>query len=233
MKQILFVLLLISTSAWAEWTNIGNTTAIDGYLDASTIRKKGNNVKMWVLYDYKATQKQVAGKPFLSAIGQEEFDCEDEQMRTLAFILYSGNMRNGDIVHSMSSPDEWSPVPPGSIAKIYLDIACGKQGKTTEIGEKGKQESIEPIMARIVAKIRSRVVLPPDLRGNPEVTYEVTLFANGSVNTASLTKSSGVPTYDEAVLRAIHAAEPWPLPADADLFKKNFQTLRLSFRPIE
>lgn len=87
--------------------------------------------------------------------------------------------------------------------------------------------------ARISAKIRQRVILPPDLRGNPEAIYEVSLLPGGEVTQVRLLQSSGVLTYDAAVERAILAAQPLPVPEDPELFHANFKNFLLSFRPKE
>ena len=87
--------------------------------------------------------------------------------------------------------------------------------------------------ARISARIRQRVILPPDLQGNPEAIYTVSLLPGGTVTEVRLLKTSGVPTYDAAVERAILAAQPLPVPEDPALFQANFKNLRLNFRPKE
>ena len=88
-------------------------------------------------------------------------------------------------------------------------------------------------IARIQAKIRSRVVIPPDIIGNPEAVFQVTLLPGGDVLEAKLTKSSGVPAYDDAVRRAIMASQPLPVPTETALFQQNFRKFNLSFRPKE
>jgi colicin import membrane protein len=103
-----------------------------------------------------------------------------------------------------------------------------------EVQQKSQQQkTIDEFMARIQAKIRAHIVIPPSLSGNPEAIYEVSLFANGTLNKTALARSSGVAAYDEAVLRAMHAAEPLPLPTDPELFQQAFRELRLAFRPNE
>ena len=87
--------------------------------------------------------------------------------------------------------------------------------------------------ARISAKIRQRVILPPDLRGNPEANYEVSLLPDGSVTQVRLLQTSGFATYDAAVERAILAAQPLPVPKEPSLFQASFRNLLLSFRPKE
>jgi len=91
----------------------------------------------------------------------------------------------------------------------------------------------EDYRARISARIRQRVILPPDLQGNPEAIYTVSLLPGGTVTQVRLLKTSGVATYDAAVERAILAAQPLPVPEDPALFQANFKNLRLNFRPKE
>ncbi len=91
----------------------------------------------------------------------------------------------------------------------------------------------EDYRARISARIRQRVILPPDLQDNPEAIYNVSLLPGGTVTEVRLVKTSGVATYDAAVERAIFAAQPLPVPEDPGMFQANFKKLRLNFRPKE
>ena len=126
MKKLVFVLLLISTSAWAEWTRAGDNDNFYAYVDFSTIRKKGNKVKMWHLLEYK-TARKVAGTTFLSMMEQYEYDCEEEQSRRLYVSWHSGHMGEGGAIKINSDPMKWEPVPPGSAGKSLWDVVCGKQ----------------------------------------------------------------------------------------------------------
>lgn len=67
--------------------------------------------------------------------------------------------------------------------------------------------------AKLAAKIRSNTVFvtPPDLQGNPAVEYDVKLFPDGTLRGAPRkVKSSGIPAFDDAVLRAIELSQPFP-----------------------
>lgn len=86
---------------------------------------------------------------------------------------------------------------------------------------------IEKYKAMIQAKIRSRIIMPPDLPGNPAVEFTVTLLPGGDVLTVTLRKSSGYAAFDEAVERAIYLAKPLPLPPDTGLFNA-FRNLNLT-----
>lgn len=81
-------------------------------------------------------------------------------------------------------------------------------------------DEIAKYKAMIQAKIRSRIVTPPDLPGNPMVEFRVTLLPGGDVLKVSLRKSSGYAAFDEAVERAIFLAKPLPIPPDPALFKE-------------
>ena len=85
---------------------------------------------------------------------------------------------------------------------------------------------------RYIEKIRkriwSKVTLPSDIKGNPEVVFEVIQLPTGDVLSAKLVKSSGHKLYDEAVERAIGSSSPLPRPDRPDQFMRE---LTLKFRP--
>jgi colicin import membrane protein len=80
--------------------------------------------------------------------------------------------------------------------------------------------------ARILAKIKRNIIMPPDLPGNPVAEFDVTLLPGGDILDARLRKSSGYTAFDEAVERAIFLSKPLPLPPDPALFPK-FRNLNL------
>lgn len=82
---------------------------------------------------------------------------------------------------------------------------------------------------RIRDKIKRFIIVPPDVPGNPQAEFEVTLMPGGEVLHAKLARSSGNPAYDNAVERAIYKAQPLPLPPDPSLFGR-FRELQLKFR---
>lgn len=91
---------------------------------------------------------------------------------------------------------------------------------------------LEEHIGRVRAKIQSKVVVPPGMQGNPEAHYSVTVLPGGDVLEIRLVRSSGVPLYDQAVERAIRAAEPLPVPSQPELFQQ-MRELNLKFRPLE
>ena len=89
---------------------------------------------------------------------------------------------------------------------------------------------MDEYMAKIQAKIRSNVVMPPDVAEDAHGVFSVTLLPGGAVLKAELKMSSGNATYDTAVQRAILKSDPLPLPPDAQLFNR-FRELNLPFHP--
>ena len=130
MKKVLVLLLLmVSTNVFAEWTavSVSSDNNQTNYVDVGTIKKKGNKVKMWTMYDYK-TVKMIENDSFLSQVFHYEYDCENETIKQLDFIWYSGNMKSGDVVYSQRNMNiEPISVTPESINEHLFKIACGKK----------------------------------------------------------------------------------------------------------
>lgn len=83
---------------------------------------------------------------------------------------------------------------------------------------------------RIRGKIKGNIVLPPDLKGNPEAIFQVVQLPSGEILSVKLKQSSGHAGYDTAVERAILKSSPLPKPESSDVFKRE---LELKFRPLE
>ena len=81
---------------------------------------------------------------------------------------------------------------------------------------------------KVRAKIRGNIVLPPDLRGNPEAVFDVVQLPTGEVLSVKLRKSSGTPALDAAIERAILKSSPLPKPDRPELFERSFE---LKYRP--
>lgn len=129
MTRLLLVtlLLLSSAPAYADWVSVSviDQAGVTIYVDSDNIRRKGNLVKMWQLYDYKTVQT-VAGDSLLSFKRYNEYDCTEERTRMLAYTWYSGNMGSGHVVYSTSDEQQWEPVVPGSINRALWRVACSK-----------------------------------------------------------------------------------------------------------
>ena len=117
-------------------------------------------------------------------------------------------------------------------------VALNKQREAAEAARQqaaaqaASQRLMNDAISRISSHIRRFVIMPPDVAGNPQAEFEVSLIPTGEVLNVKLSRSSGNPAYDNAVERAIRKASPLPLPTDPALIGR-FRELKLKFRPNE
>ncbi|MDP1652802.1 MAG: energy transducer TonB [Rhodocyclaceae bacterium] len=97
-----------------------------------------------------------------------------------------------------------------------------QQASSAKTGEMNKY------IAAIRGKVRGNIVLPPDIKGNPEAVFEVTQLPSGEILNVKLKKTSGHLAWDSATERAILKSSPLPKAAQSELFSR---TLELTFRP--
>ena len=95
-----------------------------------------------------------------------------------------------------------------------------------------KHDLIDEYKAKILAKIKSRIVMPLDLPHDPVAEFDVTLLPGGEILEVKMRKSSGYITFDRAVERAIILSRPLPLPPDPTLFP-SFRNLSLKVHYLE
>jgi colicin import membrane protein len=85
-------------------------------------------------------------------------------------------------------------------------------------------------VGKVAAKVRGNVVLPPDIKGNPEAIFDVVQLPNGEVLQVKLRKSSGHRTLDDAIERAILKSSPLPKPDRSESAPRAFE---LKYRPLD
>ncbi len=114
---------------------------------------------------------------------------------------------------------------PADRGKDVATKAGAAQG--AEVGAKTGVDA--DYVALIQARIRARITYADRAPGNPEAIVIVDQLPSGEVTRVQLSKSSGIPTWDQAVQRAIWAASPLPKKQDGTVAR----TLELRFRPKE
>jgi colicin import membrane protein len=84
---------------------------------------------------------------------------------------------------------------------------------------------------KVRAKIRGNIVLPPDIKGNPEAVFEVVQLPTGEVlPPVKLKKSSGIAALDSAIERAVLKSSPLPKPDGAFAVPREFE---LRYKPLD
>jgi len=93
-----------------------------------------------------------------------------------------------------------------------------------------KDRATADYIGKIRSKIKGNIVLPFDIKGNPEALFDVVQLPSGEIISVKLKKPSGHAAYDAAVERAILKSSPLPKPEQGDLFSRS---LELKFRPLD
>jgi len=92
-------------------------------------------------------------------------------------------------------------------------------------------ELIEKYKRAISDKIRLRIAALPNVNPNARVEFEIIVLPGGEVLGVKMkSAANSTPAYNAAVERAIHLAQPLPLPPDPALMKY-FRELNLIFHP--
>jgi hypothetical protein len=119
-----------AATAKADWVSTCSSPANGGteiYVARSTIRKSGDLVKMWDMWDLKIGVI-ADGKRSLSVKSLAEYDCKGARRRVLSNTGYSGHMGNGAEVGFHNTPFPWERVSPGDMADAcYWKYACAKK----------------------------------------------------------------------------------------------------------
>ena len=81
---------------------------------------------------------------------------------------------------------------------------------------------------RIAAAVRPNITFPDaeTVNGNPAAEFEVNLAPDGTIVGVKLTKSSGLPAWDEAAERGLHKTDKLPRDTDGRIFPSLIVSLR-------
>jgi len=83
---------------------------------------------------------------------------------------------------------------------------------------------------KIRAKIKTNIIPPSEIKGNPQVVFNIVQLPTGEVLSVRLVKTSGNALLDSAVERAILKSSPLPKPDRPEQWLREFN---ISFRPLE
>jgi colicin import membrane protein len=83
---------------------------------------------------------------------------------------------------------------------------------------------------KVRAKIRGNIILPPEIKGNPEALVEVVQLPTGEVLSVKLKRSSGMAALDNAIERAVLKSSPLPKPDSGFPMPREFE---FKYKPHE
>jgi hypothetical protein len=127
-------LTVACANAWAEvWIETSKTDDYVTYADPSSIRRDGDIVKMWSMFDYRQPQAGIPGKPYQSARRRFEYDCKQSLTRALEVSSHAAHDGKGAAIATASVKYNWSAVVKQSADEYLLKFACknydASQGK--------------------------------------------------------------------------------------------------------
>jgi hypothetical protein len=126
MRLVLILMgLLLAQPVWAGWRKIDGDASLTFYVDYATLRKTDKVRRMWALINYETPQQPERDRPeFKSEKVLYEYDCANDQLRTLAVVGYAEAMGTGDIAHKVNGPGKWNYSVPQSFGESLLKTAC-------------------------------------------------------------------------------------------------------------
>ena len=114
-----------------EWTKYSDGNEFTSYISHESIKRKGSQIKAWVLFDYKTAQysnKDEGNLKFFSIKMHYEFDCKEETSKILDMSAHSENAGYGNVVYQLDNiKQEPVSISPASRGRTLLNIACGKK----------------------------------------------------------------------------------------------------------
>lgn len=131
---LLMMLFALNNSAMADWVKVHSSAIQATYANPATVDPAGNNIKMWLLSDYKKPHKY-EDRQFLSVISENEYDCDDAQLRMLSYSLHAGNMGKGEVVYTDASKTAWKRVAAKSADEIAWKTVCDLSGGWVKVGD--------------------------------------------------------------------------------------------------
>lgn len=118
------LLLLCSTSAYAEWVElvVRDEDGQPHYVHRDSLVRDGDIARMWTLMNHADKSGSV--------IRLYEFDCKYRRRRLLLWHQYSEPMAKGPIIATLnlerSNSVDWEYVIPDSFKEAQLSVACKK-----------------------------------------------------------------------------------------------------------
>jgi hypothetical protein len=127
MRKYLLLLVLVSTTVCSQtrWIPYSSGDTSTGFVDDSSVKKVGNNVRVWVLYELKQP-RQNGLFTLKSYIEYLEFDCKDGRVFSHKQVMYSESMGGGSNKDN-SFTKEWDFIVPDSFNDILLKEFCIKK----------------------------------------------------------------------------------------------------------
>ena len=123
MKTIfLAALILLASSAHADWAKMGETDEGGFYIDTASVLRDGHLRQVWELTDLK--QRDEGGE--LSRRTRVQYDCKRGRTQVLSISAHWEPMAAGATLLSVAREGLWKEVPPETAYAAAFKLLCAQ-----------------------------------------------------------------------------------------------------------
>ena len=123
MKTIfLAALILLGSSAQADWAKMGETDEGSFYIDTASVLRDGHVRQVWELTDLK--QRDEGGE--LSRRTRVQYDCKRGRTQVLSISTHWEPMAAGATLLSVAREGLWKEVPPETAYAAAFKLLCAQ-----------------------------------------------------------------------------------------------------------
>ena len=117
----LALLMSVSCSAFAQWTEVGRDSAGDvTFVNFDSLKKEGSKRTYWTLTNFAGQPN-----PAASIRAKELLDCKSETYQVISMTGFSKHSAQGNVLGTISMP-EVTHIAPNTTAEIVMKAVCSK-----------------------------------------------------------------------------------------------------------
>lgn len=124
--MLVFLGLLATGRAQADWTKFDSVETGTYYLDLDTVKKSGYIRSFWSILDYRLPQKTSRGMHYQSTRTHMEIDCRQKTVHILSFSMHAGPMLAGEVIDTQGIMRDWQSIPPDTPLEKLHKAVCGR-----------------------------------------------------------------------------------------------------------
>ena len=122
--MLVFLGLLTSGPAQADWTKVDSVDTGTYYLDLDRIKKSGYIRSFWSVLDYRVPQKTSRGMHYQSTRTHMEIDCRQKTVHILSFSMHAAPMLEGEVIDTQGIMRDWQSIPPDTPLEKLHRVVC-------------------------------------------------------------------------------------------------------------
>ncbi len=113
-----------ATQAAPRWETLTLNAQGVYYIDPASVTREGDKRTFNSMLDYRTTQVNEAGKPYLSIQSQLQVNCRMKLARIIHLTYYSGPMLSGRMIERQGMLQDWSEIDPTTPVQRMFRYVC-------------------------------------------------------------------------------------------------------------